>query len=329
MKPILLALTLVCSSLIHAESYSDDEALAGIYDQVLKTNAAQAIGACSSLQEALGGGIEGLPYETAFSELVVAWKQVEATYMLGSIDVAAIDFPTYIDMFHMGNEDINQSLARALDGDSEPKTALFKNAYKTIGALEYLLYQEAKSPRQLAFAQVATDNLCRRFGDIAQVLDDAQGDYMNNPDKSTALLLNALVESVYKTREWRVGDPAGLSRKYGGSPDPARAEYRLSGQSLPAIRAILATHQQMIGEDAQPNLATIAYNHGADEAIALAQGDLLTAIAAAEVMEVGEDLTPENAQALFDAMSALQTDYYQHLVKSLDVVAKILDADGD
>ena len=42
-------------------------------------------------------------------------------------------------------EDLNSQLKRAIESKDEPKVALFKNSFKSINALEYILFKWLKS----------------------------------------------------------------------------------------------------------------------------------------------------------------------------------------
>lgn len=310
---------------------AEEDILNQIYDQILVENSVQAVNACNEMSQALAQSSLGdsAPLLAPFENLVAAWKTVEVSYILGSVDVDAIDYPIFIDMYHMGNEDINRALSRALASDSKPATALYKNSYKTINALEAFLFNSEWNARAQALAIHATDNLCQRLDKVAQSYQDHRQDALDDHDQSIAYLLNGLVSSTYKTSEWRVGDAAGLSRKYKNDPDARRVEYPFSGSSLFAIGVILDAHKQMIGAEQQPNFATYAHEQGADEAMALAQQALDDAFAAYQAIPADTDFSTEDMQALFDTLNKLQLAYYHNLLKSLDVVAKILEADGD
>ena len=76
---------------------------------------------------------------STFTELVKAWKSVEAFYILGDLDDNYLDTPRYIDTFHQGNEDIKVQLDLILESNEDLSFALYKNSHKTINALEYIL----------------------------------------------------------------------------------------------------------------------------------------------------------------------------------------------
>lgn len=338
LKPILLTLAMCAFSPL---AQAQDNPVDFIYHFVLINNSAKSAQQCSEFANTLKHSPDKATLQQSFSDLVQAWKAVETTYMLGSVAVETIDYPQLIDVFHRGNEKLEKALERALAGDNAPEKALYKNSYKSINALEYLLFGvEQPSARRQQLLTTITDNLCNKLELIAQAYVDNADKALSHGengkggqyDKTTAYLLNSLVESAYKTREWRVGDAAGLSRKYQGNPDPRRQEYYLSGASLPAIEAILKTHERMIGDEFQPNFATYARENGAHEALEQAQQALMQAQnALTQIQQAPKAMQfePKTMRPLFDALDSLQTAYYKHLLKSLDVVAKILDADGD
>lgn len=321
--------------------YSQQDAIAHLYEQVLLGNSSKAVTACSHMQQAFAAAdADSLPLNTEFTQLAVAWKQVQASYILGGYDDYISDYPRLIDFYALGNEDLSLSLQRALNSDSDAKTALFKNSYKSINALEFMLHATAANPeqaqRQIELAQVMTDSLCGNLQHIHDAYEQHKDDILNDDRKAVTLLFNVLVDSSYQLRERRIGDPAGLNKKY-TQPNPSRAEYPYSNASVSAMQAILQVHRQLVATDTQPNLASYALL-GADstgdstlvqQSIQQVQADLAASIAAVNQLPTDQPLRADNASDAFAAVGKLQQQYYGNVIKALNIDGKILEADGD
>lgn len=327
---VMLAVMLGFASTAYGKT--NTTTVTSVYQNVLLNNSQQAVHACNSMQRALNNAKPNqLPLNKPFTQLVSAWKKVETTYILGSYDYKTVDYHRFIDMYNMGNENLHKALMRALASKNDVNKSLYKNSYKTIGALEIVLNAPQKNTRQLAMAKHITMNICQNLQSINQAYVKYGQKIKSDPKKATSLLLNSLIDSVYKAREWRIGNPAGLSRKYAGKPNENRAEYPLSGASVVAIQAILQTHQQVLGKQNYTNLATWVQQQGADEkkAVAVVQADLNQAIRNSRNLPKSKPFSSAKAKVLYNSLRKLHTDYYQQLMKSLGLVATILDADGD
>ncbi len=312
-------------------SLSKTQILSGIYTDIIQKNAKQAGKQCHILQNTLAKtDVQNIKIiKSEFSALVTAWKKVEAQYILTDLDEQAVDLPRFIDIFHTGNEDITKQIARALKSDDKANVSLFKNTHKTINALEFVLFNDDKiSSKELEFAQFISRNLCPRFDQIDALYQANLNTFLQDEGKAMALLLNALINSSYKLHEWRVGDALGLSRKYQGQPDARRLEYVRSQLSISAIKAILSAHSELMLNAKRLNFASLIAQMDAQEALDKTQKELQQAQALSERINSSEALM-ENGHAFFAELKKVHNNYYFSLVKSLDVVAKILEADGD
>lgn len=199
-----------------------------------------------------------------FDKLVKSWKKVQALYLAGSINEDYIDTPRYIDIFHHGNEDITKQLNRAIKSSDDASVELFRNSTKSINAIEYMLYKDEKlSKREKELLDVMFKAIKSHLMDIKTVYSNYLKSKQRSEKWGNAVIINKLIDSTYKLKEWRVGDPAGYSRKYKDNPDNKRAEYYLSKNSFSAIKAILDAHNEVIGEKEYKNFATMALNSGA------------------------------------------------------------------
>lgn len=302
--------------------------LAHTYERVIQANADNAVRACNHLSASIRDNQRD--QKEKFAQLVKQWKAVETTYILGEFDSALIDQPRYIDVFHYNtNQPIQAQLDRKLNKGEPAEQALFKNAFKSINALEHVLYQHPPSDLTKTYAQTITHTVCEHLSLIQQGYQTHAADFLKSEENTTAMVLNALIDSSYKLKEWRVGDVVGLSKKYKNKPDNARAEYAPSQLSAVAIEEILHTHKQLVGENGallgvikQPNnkavLKEIDQHLNAAMAIVHSWG--------------GRGFKAGNSTektALYHHTYAIQKAYYEQLLGTLDIVSKILEADGD
>ena len=333
MKQVLALIALLYASVVYAAPDLSGP-VASVYDKVIVQNANDSVDACNNFKLELektsaGSGNEML--DAAFRQLVLGWKKVEVTYIAGDLDADYLDTPRYIDVFHNSNEDLSAIMQRQLASGSPANKALFKNSFKTVSALEALLYADAVlSARDLEFAAVMADSICGHLQEIATVYAENRKALLADPEKALALYIHALSNSVFAVKEWRIGDPAGLSRKYKDRPNAGRSEYALSGYSLDAIKAIFQVHQAMMGEQAYANLSDVIKAYQASELAGqitqtLEQGS--TRLASLNSKDFAFE--PGQSRLLYDNATQLYNHYYVSLLSALPIVGKILEADGD
>ena len=262
-----------------------------------------------------------------FTQLVKSWKKVEALYFAGDMDEDYIDTPRYIDVFHNLKEDLNEQMQRVIDSKDEVNIALFKNSFKTINALEYvLLNDEVISKREKELAIVILNSIISKLEDINEVYEN----YVNNPNKSkkweNSLLMNTLIASTYRLKEWRIAEVAGISSKYKNSPDNKRAEYNLSKNSLEAIKAILDAHKKVMSKQNFKNFYSVSNSFEITKQISDIQ--IYFKNIDNEIVKIkNDDLTKANE--LYKQVVNLHNAYYFSLLEQLSITSKIVDADGD
>ena len=262
-----------------------------------------------------------------FEDLLVSWKKVEALYFAGDINEDFIDTPRYIDVFHNLKENLSEQMQRAIDSKDEPRIALFKNSFKTINALEYVLYNDDKiTDREKALTVEILNTMISNLEDIKTVYKEYLAGEKKSEKWENAMIINTLIASSYRLKEWRIGDASGNSTKYKNSIDNRRAEYFLSKNSFKAIEAILEAHEEVIGNKDYYNFASMAKEAGAGEQVKEAQDAIAQTLKEIKKLE-NDDFT--KAKDLFNASKALHFAYYLSLIEELSVTAKILDADGD
>lgn len=313
MKRVLI-LVLLFSSMV----FANEKILVNILKNVSIPNVEKTISDAKVLQKDVNA--------QNFTNFLKSWKKVEALYFAGDINEDFADTPRYIDVFNNLKEDLNSQLKRAIESKDEPKVALFKNSFKSINALEYILFNDKDiSKREKELSVVILDSIISNLEEINKVYKN----YLVSPKDEkweNALVINTLIASSYRLKEWRIGNASGNSSKFKNDAKNERAEYFLSQNSFAAIDAILDAHNQIVKKNPYYDFAAFAMDKGA--AI-----QLLVVIDKIKEMQDELKVLPKDdftkANKLFNSAKDLHNAYYVSLIEQLSITGKILDADGD
>jgi len=314
MKKVLF-LVLFCATFL----FSEDRLFLNILKNVSVLDVQNSIDKAKVLQKDLN--------EENFTNFLKSWKKVEALYFAGDLDEDFLDTPRYIDVFNNLKEDLSSQMKRVIESNDEVKKALFKNSYKTINALEYVLFNDKEvSNREKELSIAILDSIISHLEDINSVYKA----YLEKPNKDEkyeiALVINGLIASSYRLKEWRIGNASGNSAKFKNDAKNERAEYFLSQNSFAAIEAILEAHNEIVKKHKYYDFASYALDKGA--AI-----ELLVVIDKINEMQNELKTLPKDdftkANKLFTLASELHNAYYVSLIQQLSITGKILDADGD
>ena len=317
---------MIFSFLFIVNMLSANENLNSIYKNILLHDSQNASAVAKQLKVDLDKDDFTLA-KKEFSNLVSAVKSVEAFYLLGDLNEDYIDIPRYIDTFHQMKEDIRPQLDLIIQDKEDLSVSLYKNSHKTINALEYILFtKDLKKPRIKTMALMIISTIERNLNEIHEGYAEEKEAFVSNEKKANAMMLNALIESSYKLKEWRVGDPAGLSRKFRGKPDNRRAEYYLSKNSVVAIQAILKTHLRVLGKQDFGNFGSMIRSYHVEKELNDTISDLKNALAESKKIK-NDDFS--NAEALYESLTKLHTSYFIALIGKLKITSKIIDSDGD
>lgn len=314
MKRVLF-LVLLFSSMV----FANERVLVNIIKNVSIPNVEMAIKDAKILQKDANA--------QNFTNFLMDWKKVEAFYIAGDLDENYADTPRYMDIFNNLKEDLSVQMQRVIESKDEAKIALFKNSFKTINALEYVLFNDNEiSQREKELSIVILDSMISYLEEIKTVYKT----YLTKPSKDekweNSLVINTLIASSYRLKEWRIGNPSGFAGKFKNDPKNERAEYFLSQNSFAAIEAILEAHKQIVEKHQYYDFATYAMNKGAAVQLLMVIDDI--AQTQDEIKKLKKD-DFTNAKALFNSAKDLHNAYYSSLIGQLSVTAKILDADGD
>lgn len=331
---IFTPLSFICLLSVPVFSYAElshaqeKDPYASIYDNVLQHNADNAVNYCINLQDALESDSADLRHQ-AFVQLAEGWGRVQASYILGDYDMNAMDYPLMVDYFHSGNEDIHESIERLVGRDTKASSALYKNSYKTMGAIDSVMFSGDWSERRKEFAEVMVANVCKRFTQISNGYKENRDEFLFDVDRGLSLVVNAEIEHIYKTRDWRIAQVSGLTKANLGETKPEHQQYPYSQASWAFIGGILETNRQLLAEDQQPNVATIAYEKHGAEGIKVVQEALQSSLIAYKNTPADHNFNLNAMIPVFQGLLDVQKAFYRHLVSEIGVSANLIDADGD
>ena len=348
-KTITLSLLylILASPLLSAAPSNEDiqqEFLRALQEQVLIHDSAEALDNIQQLKLSLNT-LQATPTQQTlhkvqglFAQFIVSWKAVETVYILGALDDNYIDHPRFIDYFHQAKESIPVQVEQALASNQPIEKALFKYSTKSINALEYLLFAnpqkgnllQAMGTRRIEAAKIAVDNIALWLGEISQG-NQSTDILLAKNTASISHVVNALIDSSYKLANWRVGDAAGLSKKYEGKPSAQRLEYPFSNTSYRAIKSILKTHRKIIDRDGAIDLLAIAQINDAKSEVLFIQKQIDSALKmlAGIPQPLAQQVESQQVKALYKQLDKIHNAYYFILIDALNLNATIIDADGD
>lgn len=250
-------------------------------------------------------------------DLIKSWKKVESSYILLDIDDNYFDTERYIDVFHNTRKSIASQLSPIIKNNESLETEMYKNSYKTINSLEFLIVQKAINSRTKKMLQIIKDSLVKNLQKIKNGYIENKNIFKDN-NKIIAYLLSTLATETYKLKEWRIGNVVGLSKKY-KTADNKRSEYFLSKNSSTAIISILENQKQILNIAFKNNLKV--------------KKDINNALSIIDKMlKITKSIKNDdlaNHPELHKLGGSLLNVYQVTIMNKLDFAAKILDADGD
>ena len=364
-KPILLAITVLLAGCGSDNAYDgtgligsntvttpEENAMLSVQTQVFQKHAQAFKASITQMRQSISTFEQNLStsevssLQRQFETIMTEWKSVEAGYVAADYDESLIDTPSAIDFFHTGNVDVAADVQVALNQTGDIEAALFKNSSKTITALEYMLFGTATpldemvglmnkdDKRRLDASDVALKNLEVQASKIETFYQNDTKFAANITDASNALA-NVLIDSAFKIKEWRIGEPSGIALKYAGNPDSNRFEYAKSKRSLEAMRAILLTHQEIMGEQSYANFGSFASQNGAQTVVIAIRKQISDALAIVNQFNtpIEEAINGNSVDTKIDTLYAttkeLQRLYFESLIQALSLTAEIIEADGD
>jgi len=329
---MIVTLAFLLGGCVDENAYDGENGLQGVSTDTalslsqIKTLLRDDADALSVAAAAMRDAVDEESAKAAFTTLMIRWKRTEALYVAGELSSSMIDLPAQIDAFHSGNTDIHALLDRTFENNTSLSAMLYQSVARSVNALEYTLYKEGElTQRRMDAAHFISEALLSECETIAAFYG-ADTQWEADEEESTAVLINQLIGSAYKLKEWRIGEAAGLVVKYRDDPDASRFEYTVSGLSLEAMGAIIAAHRDVMAS----GLGDIASARGAGSQAEAIVGhlDAFTALLESFDAPVEADATDARLSALYERADLLQNEY-SALIAALSYTQTIIEADGD
>lgn len=275
-----------------------------------------------------------------FALLLQAMKRTEALYIAGDYNRSLIDTLTLVDIFHVGKDTIYDDLDFIATNSASVESLLFKSSYKSINALEYLLYQTdgnqtvlkkfQDNSRYAQMVAVAADAIALKYASIEQFY--RTGNFLDQSTFADAVL-NAMVDSSYKLKEWRLGDPGGFTNASSGNPDAALLEYPYAKMSLEAMLAVLSAYERLF-DDSDDSFAQYCNDLGAQNEVQNINSVIITMKLILLGMKESDAVVSSAAFAeLYNQSKTLNSLIVSSLVAALQqkstITIGIIEADGD
>lgn len=319
MKKIFVICILVFSTL-----FAQEKVMKTVLDDVLLKNSNEAMEVALELSSHIKEKKDLKILKEDFKKLVRSWKKVETFYLAAEFNEDTIDTPRYIDIFHNIKEDLHKQIQRVINSKDDVSVEMYKNSFKTINALEYALYTKGFDDRRYEITNVIVNNILNRLDEINEVYLNDTAKFLSDKKWANTAVVNMLIESSFKLRDWRIGDMAGLSLKYKNKPDNKRAEYFLSKNSKIAVQSILEVHDKVMNS----SYGTFLENKGAKAEVTLIKELIKDSLANLKYLQ-NDNYEVKDIHKLYEKVDKLHKMYYVTLVNTLGITAKILDADGD
>ncbi len=321
-KKIVLSVLLISTGLL-----AEEKVMKAILDDVLLHNVQSASTDAKTLLADLEAKKDLSTLKDDFKSLVVSWKKVETFYLAADFNEDSIDTPRYIDVFHNLKEDLSVQIQRVIDSKDSLDFEMYKHSFKTINALEYALYAKGFNDRRYDLSKIIVKNIINRLNEIEEVYVKDNKKFLSDFKWTNDVIINMLIDSSFKLRDWRVGDIAGYSRKAKGKADNKKAEYFLSANSTNAIKAILDTHKQIMDASTY-DFGDMLIENGLKEEVGLIRNEINNSIENLKYLK-NENFENKDVKILYVSLDKLHRSYYSSLVNALEINTKILDADGD
>ncbi len=318
----IFMLTLFFTASIFASSMSES-----ILKNVLVVNAKSFVDASEKMKKDLSKKTTLKELREDFVTLVYIWKKVEASYIAGELNDDFIDTARMIDVYHQGNEDITKQLDIIRKSKEDLNTQLYKNSHKSINALEYMLYSSEKlSKRDIAMLKMMIDGINSHAKDIYNVYKNDTKKFLNDETFANGLILNTLIDSAYKAKQWRLGEALAKEKKF-KTKDSSRLEYIASKNSLLSLKAIVQLHREILDAHYE-DFGDMALKSGARKEMREVRETLASIKTLLSTMKQ-EDLMKQKGEKAYELFNSLYINYALHLITSLEITAKIIEADGD
>ncbi len=308
--------------------FAKEDMVSSILQNVLVKNAQNCLKVSEQMQKDLDKKNPNIKQiREDFGSFVYEWKKVQATYVAGDLNEDFIDTPRMIDVYHQGNEDITKQLSRIRKSKNSLENELYKNSHKSINALEYILFSEKNlSNKDIQIAKLITKNISNRVKNILNVYKNDTKKFLSDETFANGIILNALIDSSYKAKQWRLGEALAKEKKF-KTKDKSRLEYVLSSQSLNSLKGIVDAFNEVLNAP-YSDFGDMALKNGAKKDVIEAR-ELLNELTKLLKEMKESDLMGEKGEKAYELLNKLYINYALYMVGSLEITAKIIEADGD
>ena len=322
MKKTLFLVLLMIGTLMAEEKVMNE-----ILQNVLLKDVNKTLDEVSTFKKDLESNKDLMVLQKDFKNLVSSWKRVETFYIAGSLNEDSIDLPRYIDVFHNLKENLQVQMQRVIDSKESLDIALYKNSFKTINALEYVLFSGTITQRKIDISKLIIKNIKINLEDIKAVYTNDSKKFLTEFKWANDVIINMLIDSSFKLRDWRVGDISGDSRKYKDNANNKRAEYFISKNSKDAIKAIILTHKEVMNSESY-DFGDMLLENNFKKEVQLIRTKIDESLKNLDYIQ-DENFEYKDVKKLYKTLDELDRAYYLSLVNAVGVSTKILDADGD
>lgn len=193
--------------------------------------------------------------------------------------------------------------------------------------MEYVIFEkDIKDKRVNELALEISRKISSHLNDIQEEYKVQKENFIKSVKKSNAIVINSIIQTTYKLKEWRVGDVMGLTKKYEEKPDNKRAEYFISKNSANAIKSILLTIKSLLADEKRYDFGDYLVNMTNGKQMKSLRNSLQEAIN--KVSKIKNDNFLES-QELYEDINKVHVILFVEMIEELSINAKILDADGD
>lgn len=266
--------------------------------------------------------------KNTFRQLVLAWKKIESSYILSYYDEDFEDTKFYIDQFNIGKSNLYQALDKIIDSaGTDIEKRLYKNSYKSINAMEYVLFNHATDttenyrPHINKMLAIMASALHTHFAAIHRGYRDYKNHIIANPEEAIGYLLSVFSQRQYQLINWRIVKVEKSIPKKSIHMDSHFPEYRYSGLSLPAIIAILQVQEALLSLLSKQQIIN-AY-----EDIHRVREQLRYSMSLVSRLE--KQPTADGVMQLYQVNQTILGIYYDVIIVKLKFIREVLDADGD
>lgn len=304
--------------------------------------AAEFDDAVAALQNAPGDSTAVSTLQTEWKELMQAWKPVQANWG----DRLAT---TAFDIRSGCCNQISDFIDRSDSIENNPPTDSLPAVLGGVDVTNKITYTDIRLVEAILFEHELNATVAGILADISAVWKGKSAELVthwetdeaftaNVDDATIDTILNQFIDNMYKNKELRLGEPAGLTVASAGTADYTKLEYHRSGSSAESIISRIAGLKALYTGDYDETTDGIGFDDyliskGATEAnsaILAAIDDAVTALEAIDgslkTAVTGDSAAVETA---YVKLSALYNAVYSTLPAAMAIIPKIVEADGD